>query len=315
MIGYTQWVMLKYYYRAEKSKRSVEYAKKKAGAVGVVEKASDEDIARIARTMHLTREDLADIFDAQEIPRLEIEDGVVLLFIRAPLPLENNEFLETQLYMLVYNRKQLYVTTSSRATHFMELLTNQQVVTTQTTDILIEFLLYISKQYAHYINDISRKVEQARAAFTGLNNKQIEQLVNFEVILNEYVSVLSPMQQICASLVQNKHIGWREEDRDLLEDLTNSMAQSATVCLVNLKKIQTLRGSFEVVFTNRLNQTVKLLTSVTILLTIPTMLASMFGMNVGLPFSQHPQAFWLVLLIALVLSLIVGIIFKKNKWV
>lgn len=307
--------MLKYIYRSENNKKYLEYTKKRVGAVGLVEIAQDSDIALIAKIMKLTREDLIDIFDAQEIPRLEIEEGVVLLFVRAPLPLDNKDFLETQLYMLVYDRKQLFVITSGKASHFVDLISHHQITTTQAADVMIQFLLYISKQYAQYINEITKKVELARMTFNGMNNNQIEQLVNSEVILNEYVSVLSPMQQICASLVQNKHIGWREEDRDLLEDLTNSMAQSATVCIVNLKKIQTLRASFEVVFTNRLNQTVKLLTVVTILLTIPTMLASLFGMNVRLPYASHPYAFIFIIIAAIGLAVGVGLLFKKNKWV
>ena len=308
--------MLTYYYRSAKKNGLVKSRQRREGAVGVVTQATDEDVRVIAGMMKLAPQDLTDIFDVQEIPRLEIEDGVVLLFVRAPLPLENQELLETRLYMLIYNQKELFVVTNGKASHLIEMLTEHPQLTTDNPGkLLIEFLLYISRRYSVIINEIARKVDQARTTFKGMANQQIEQLVDYEVILNEYLSVLSPMQQMCTSLVQHKRMGWQEKDTDLLEDLNNNMAQSATVCLVNLKKMSTLRDSFEVVYTNRLNQTVKLLTAVTILLTIPTMLASLFGMNVGLPLSSHPQAFWLVLLSALGLSGLVGWIFKRNKWV
>ncbi len=306
--------MLQYYWRESIDQKVVKVKDKRPGSIGVVEQATDDDVARIAVDVGLEKSDLVDIFDAQEIPRLELENGTVLLFIRTPLPLDNKGMLETQLYMLIYHNKYLYVVTSGSAVHFQEVLAGLKTVTTESTEILLEFLLSVSKRYTQYINAIAKKMEQTRTELKGVRTAHIEDLINFEVILNEYIAVLSPMRQLCEALVNHSKMAWREEDKDLLEDLSNSMTQSERVCLVNLKKSSTLRDSYQIIFTNRLNHTLKLLTSVTIILTIPTMLSSLFGMNVSLPLAHHPLAFWLVLVSISIISGLAAYIFKRNNW-
>lgn len=306
--------MLKFYFRSLQNPKLIPQKVNRAGAIGIVEDATKADLSYIARLTGLTPTDLNDVFDFQEIPRWEIEDNVVLIFFRFPLPLDNQELLETQLYMLVYNKQRLFLVTHGQAKPFIELLQHSPIPTSQPTKLLISILLTASKYYSQYINQIARKVEQFRTSAKNVGSTQIDELINHEVILNEYVSALSPMQQICASLVTSKRLGWHEEDMDLLEDLTNSMSQSVNTCLVNLKKIRSLRDSYQILHTNQLNQTVKLLTSVTIILTIPTMIASLFGMNVKLPLESHPQAFLVILILAFIFVGLTARYFKRHQW-
>lgn len=303
------------YYRAKTKQTS--YKKNlvyKPGSIGLVEFARDEDIAIVAHEMALEPTDLTDIYDAQEIPRLEVEKGVVILFIRAPLPLDNNEALETQLYMVLWGKDKLYVITSGKATHFNSMIVSPAIKKMAVPAFLVEFLLYISRGYTQNINEIAKRVDHYRKNARVLTNIHIEDLIDLEVILNEYVSALAPMQHLCMTLFSRRKSEWQPSMMDLVEDLMNSMAQSADVSLVNLKKIHSLRDSFQIIFTNRLNHTLKILTAVTIILTIPTMIASLFGMNVNLPWSNHPQAFVLVIFLALVTSGIAAVLFRLNRW-
>lgn len=305
--------MITYYFRTIRDKETKKLSDYRRGAIEVISHAVEEDIKHVAESVNLEVADLVDIFDIQEIPRMEIEDDVVLLFVRAPLPLEDKQLIETQLYMIVYKKKQLYVITNGSADLFTETLDRSKTATTQPAKLLLQFLLKLSKKYTQYINEVARRVDEKRRIMAYATDGDIAQLVNYEAILNEYVSVLSPMRRICEALVHRPQMGWYEDDKDLIEDLLNSLGQSQDVCIVNLKKIQSIRDSFQIVFTNRLNQTVKLLTSVTILLTIPTLIASIFGMNVELPIS-HPQAFWMVMLISLCFIVLVVILFRRMKW-
>jgi magnesium transporter len=308
--------MISYYYRTIRDTSYQELSEYRKGSIGVIQKATSADLAEIADELHLDVKDLVDVFDAQEIPRLEIDSKYMMLFVRAPLPLENKELMETQLYMLVYLKSRFYVVSHKTADLFLDMLSKGNAATTQTPKLMLQFLLSISKKYSIYINEIARRVEEKRKLFGKITEKDIEQLLTLESILNEYVAVLSPMQKISEALTAKNHlIAWFEEDKDLIEDLMNSLAQSADVCIVNLKKILSLRNSFQIIFTNKLNQTVQFLTSMTIILTIPTMIASLFGMNVSLPLAAGPYGFWLVLAIALAFSFGMGMIFKHNKWI
>jgi len=306
--------MINFYYRSVRDKACVQSEIYRKGAVEVIEQASQVDVAKMAEELELDVVDLVDVFDMQEIPRLEFDPNYMLLFVRSPLPLENRELMETQLYMLVYAKNRLCVVTHGDASLFLESLGQANTATTQTTKLIVQFLLKLSKRYSVYINEIAKKVEETRKLLDKVREKDIEQLLGYEAILNEYVAVLSPMQKISAAMTTKNHLKWFTEDKDLVEDLMNSLAQSVDVCLVNLKKILSLRNSFQIIFTNKLNKTVQLLTSVTIILTVPTMIASLFGMNVILPLSTHPQGFWVVVVMASIVSLVIGLVFKRNKW-
>ena len=93
-----------------------------------------------------------------------------------------------------------------------------------------------------------------------------------------------------------------------------SINQSVDLCDVSIKSIQSLRDSYQIIFTNRLNKVMKFLTAFTIIMTIPTIIASVYGMNVKLPMASNPLAFIYVLIIGFVISLFFFILFVKKKW-
>ena len=105
-----------------------------------------------------------------------------------------------------------------------------------------------------------------------------------------------------------------EADLDLLEDLMIAMHQSEDICSVNIKSIRSLRDSYHIIFTNDVNRTIKLLTAVTIVFTIPTIIASIYGMNVGLPFQGKPHAFAIIMGITFAVSLVTVGLFRRNRW-
>ena len=81
-----------------------------------------------------------------------------------------------------------------------------------------------------------------------------------------------------------------------------------------LKSIQSIRNAHQIIFNNDLNKTIKLLTSFTIIMTIPTIIASLYGMNISLPLSDHPVAFGIIMLIIFGLSILGIVIFRLLRW-
>ena len=101
---------------------------------------------------------------------------------------------------------------------------------------------------------------------------------------------------------------------DLLDDLLNAIKQCEDICDVNLKSIQSLRNCYQIIFTNSLNKTIKLLTALTIIFTIPTIIASLYGMNVDLPFAKDQNAFIGIIVVTLILSMFASMLFHWRKW-
>jgi len=110
------------------------------------------------------------------------------------------------------------------------------------------------------------------------------------------------------------HLELYEDDRDLVEDIQLENQQIVESAKANLKTIQNIRSSYTAIVTNNLNGVIKLLTSLTIILTIPTILGSLYGMNVPLPFSESPHAFSTIALVAAVAMGAAAFFFSRRNW-
>jgi magnesium transporter len=122
------------------------------------------------------------------------------------------------------------------------------------------------------------------------------------------------MRNTLKSLAEARHFPLYEEDVDLLQDLMIAVQQSEDVCSVNIKSIRSLRDSYQIIFTNNVNKTIKLLTALTIIFHIPTITASLYGMNVDLPLQSHTGSFWIIMSIIALVSLIAILLFHRNRW-
>lgn len=147
-----------------------------------------------------------------------------------------------------------------------------------------------------------------------VDSKDITNLTINEEILNQYLSSLVPMRAVLESITSGRYTLLYEKDQDLLEDLLNASIQSEDLCSINLRSIRSLRDSYQIIFTNQLNKTIKLLTALTIILSIPTMISSLYGMNVTLPIAEHPHAFLIIFIFIIFISLISFLIFQRKKW-
>ena len=99
-----------------------------------------------------------------------------------------------------------------------------------------------------------------------------------------------------------------------MQDLMIANSQLVDSARSVLKTIQNIRTATEAILTNKLNGTIQRLTILTIILTIPTIVASLYGMNIPLPLATNPMAFWMVLTVILITVIIAVLIFKRSNW-
>tara|TARA_B100000745_G_C20148191_1_gene393670 strand:- start:2576 stop:2968 length:393 start_codon:yes stop_codon:yes gene_type:complete len=128
------------------------------------------------------------------------------------------------------------------------------------------------------------------------------------------ISALVPTNAWLQQVTNGNYIQLYDQDVELMEDLmigNNQLVESARSVM---KTIQNVRNATEAILTNRLNGTIKTLTVLTIILTIPTIVASLYGMNVPIPLSENPFAFGLVLIFIAALLLLAVALFKKYEW-
>jgi magnesium transporter len=172
----------------------------------------------------------------------------------------------------------------------------------------------ITHEYTNSIKRVRASILGAEEPPKIVDSNAIVVLTKNEEILNQYLTSLVPMRNLLETMASGRYMNFYETDLDLLEDIMIAMHQSEDVCSVNIKSIRSLRDSYHIIFTNDVNRTIKLLTAVTIIFTIPTTVASVYGMNVTLPFQGKSYAFLLIMGITLMASIIAVALFRRNRW-
>lgn len=307
--------MLTIFHRAKRSK-DLEYRKVDKIVSGVwvnVENPTADELKRLVNEAGLDEGMLADATDPNEVPRVEKEGKAVYLFTRVPINKGGNV---TTTAVTVVMTPQIVVTISQQKLDLWKpfIDTSIDFLTTQKTTLFFLFFREINKAYQSFLNGIRRQVQSTSVRLENISNKDIVEFVRFERTLNEFLNALSPTNNAMNIILEGKMFRLYEEDSDLIEDLSLSNGQLIEACSNNLKTIVNIRGAYSTIVTNNLNHTIKLLTGMTIVLTVPTMIASFFGMNVSLPFaSDSGDAFWLIIGVSLALAIGVLFVFVRDK--
>ena len=307
--------MLDIYYKTTKDKDFKESKSVRDGAWINVNNAQKEDLEKIVKLTSLDYADLQDALDPYELPRIERHEDSVIIFVRNPRVKVKEEFLYTQPLTIIITNK-YFITISISKNEVLENVLNKKLnlATTQRARLLIHIFLLIAQKFTKEIKAVKNNVLSQQKHIRNIESSDIVKLIENEEILNQYTSALSPMRNVFKTITKGKYIYLYEYDEDSLQDMIISINQSVDLCDVSIKSIQSLRDSYQIIFTNRLNKVIKFLTSFTIIMTIPTIVASIYGMNVNLPLSQNPFAFWYIMIIAFGISLVFVYIFFRKKW-
>lgn len=299
-----------------KTIRSAQFQKIEEFRVGSwvsVTDATVDDLQQIAELTGLEFADLKDALDKYEIPRIEHQEGNILVFTRHPYEEEMGLYTSTLSIILT---KTYVITISPKSSEVIEkiLKHNLELGTTQKSKLLFHVLLRITQDFNTSIKRVRYKVLEQEKEIQNVDAEAIIALTKNEEILNQYLTSLVPMRSVLEAISSGRYVHLYEKDYDLLQDLSIGIKQSEDLCRVNIKSIRSLRDSYQIIFTNDVNKTIKRLTAITIIFTIPTIIASMYGMNVGLPIEKNPYAFFVILSATVLVSLVSVVVFLKKRW-
>lgn len=305
--------MVSIFYKTLKDKKFKKVSSVKPGSWINVDAATIEDLEKIAAMTGLQIGDLRDTLDRYELPRVERQEEGFIIYTRYPT--EENEELYTELMTIILTDKYL-ITISPTKNPLIERMIDQatKIATTQKIKLILKLLLKVAQEYTLKTKQVSSKVPRGRRELKRIDSKDFIVLAQSEEILNQYISALVLMNNSLETTISKKYISVHEEDKDILEDLIIGFKQSADLCDLSIKSIRGIRDSYQVIFTNNLNKIIKILTVMTILLAIPTMIGGLYGMNIMLPFQDHPMAFAYLMWITIIIWSIAFVIFYYKKW-
>ncbi len=278
-----------------------------------VENPNEKEIKSLVKNLNLEIDLLKDVLDPHEVPRLEIENKITYIFTRVPY-IEEEKVITTPLLITIGDNS--LTTICSKKLPFLEdfVQGKETFYTTQKTRLFLQIFSKINQAYNKFLTDISKNVRGVSVKLERIENKDVIRFVSFEIILNDFLTALNPINNLLQDLLSGRFLKLYEKDKDLIEDLSLGTGQLIERCKADLKTIVNIRESYSTIITNNLNRVIKLLTALTIILTIPTIIASIYGMNVKLPLADNPLIFIWIIGITFLFSLVVLLVLIKKRW-
>lgn len=305
--------MLRIYFKKAKDEAIQELNEIKEGCWIHVDEATTTDLEELAHITNIDYADLLDCLDKYEIPRIERSDKNLLVFTRYPTDQEIGLYTST-LTLILANH--YFITVCPHRSLLVKnfIGQNSSFSTLKNTKLLILLLSKINQEFTGQIRRVRYNVLSAEKEMIHVESEDITSLTKNEEVLNQYLSSLVPIRSVLEGIYSGRYTSLYEKEQDFILDCLNSIRQSEELCSIVLKSIRSLRDAYQIIFANNLHKTIKLLTALTIILTIPTMIASVYGMNVDLPLAKNTFAFGIVMGFTALLSVFGLWYFKHKRW-
>lgn len=313
--------MITYYYKNLRAKQLTVVEKYQPGSWVCVEEPTTDEIDALTEKFNLDPGHMQDALDDDEMPRLEKEGDLTYLFARYAYTNDELEITTSPLLFII--GPDTLITIALNKHPRLERFMNGKVDfnTTQRTKLLLQIFQEIVDQYDVFINNISRQIKiiRSRLHTHDVANQDFIDFVLIEDELNEFLTALLPTTAILRRLLLGRHIRLYEEDQDLVEDLLLNNEQSIENCQSNIKSIVNIREAYSTISSNNLNRSMKWLTAATVLIALPNLVFSMYGMNVDLPFQTNNHdgnlfGYIFVLMVAIVSVTLVFMWGRKRRF-
>lgn len=301
------------FYRSDVQNPEIKQVKKLLAGSWIRCERPGEDELAILVELGLDEDILRDSLDPHEIPRLDSEDDWSYFITRLPDTDDDFNDFTTPILFAIGKNNVVTVSRDPLGRLWQPFIDKVPIPTTQKTKLLMHMIDAITRQYGTRVAQINRQMRAATSDVRNLNPKEITRLVEYERKLNDYLDALIPTNTAIEKLLGGKIINLYEDDRNLIEDLSIDLEQLMARCTSLLRTITNLRDSYRAVMDTRLNETMRLLTVITMAFTIPTMIAGLFGMNVDIPGAGSPMMFWVVIAISAIPSLSLIYYFMRKR--
>lgn len=278
---------------------------------------TEDELNAVISALDIDPSFLKAALDEEESSRIETEDGQTLIIIDMPsvekADKEGAIVYSTLPLGIIITEKQI-VTVSLRESPVIQDFQDGLVKATDTskkTQFILFILLQVAKRYLQYLKQIDKiYTYMERQLYKSQRNKEIIQLLELEKSLVYFSTSLKANEVTLEKILRGRIVALYEEDHDLLEDVLIEVRQAIEMANIYSSILSDMMDAFASVISNNLNFIMKMLTSITILLTIPNIIFGFYGMNVmGLPLDQ---LWWFPIVVAGVAMLIVAIVLKKK---
>jgi len=280
---------------------------------------SNEEKKDIIKQFDFPEDFLSDPLDEDESGRVELDDGQLLIIVKAPRIEDtgSTQVFTTTIPIGIIITKNIIVTICKERFDILEDLRHQpkNICKDLDANFILNILQKTAQLYIKLLSQINRQLSILQRSFHGSpKNKKLIELLNIEKNLVYITTSLKSNQIVLNKIQKLKLIKINEENEELLEDVIIDTKQAIEMAEIYSNISSKMMSSFSSVISNNLSASMKFLTTVTIILMLPTLIASIYGMNIALPFQDWPHIFYVLMAISFVLTVTgIGIFWLRKK--
>lgn len=279
---------------------------------------TEAEIDQVIEKTKIDRDLIDKMLDENELPRIETSGDSTLVVIDAPVRDEEDEdeyatfplgiILSDRNYIVTVSTKKVTVLHDFRHSHVKNFRTAKK------SRFLIQILGKTSAQYLKILNKVYKEIEKKEDKLErSTKNEDLIDLLATEKTLVYFTTSLKENDLVLERLISGNTIRLYEGDSDMLEDAMIENRQAIDMAKIYQDILSSITGTYATVVSNNLNDVMKFLAGITVVLSVPTIISSFMGMNVPFgDFDDGPMS-WLVLLIASALASVVVFILMKKK--
>ena len=278
---------------------------------------SPEEVAQLAQTLGIPQDFITYPLDMDERARTEKENGATLIVLRVPKfegEAADAPYITVPLGIILTDW--FVATVGGVETSVIKALYGaRDLSTAKRNRFILRVLRIMANLYLQDLQKVDATVDQLEDRLQhSQRNRELLQLLKYQKSLVYFTAALKSNELILRHLEKNQLFRQFPEDLDLLEDVLTEVQQAIEMTNISGNILSQMMDAFASIISNNLNAVMKFLASITIILSLPTMIASFYGMNVDLPLGQWPWTFLIIAGVSLAVCAGVVVLFWRKDW-
>jgi magnesium transporter len=311
--------MIQYFKNADQKTIAIDKAEN-AVWVNVLPPLKQEEFTELSQTMNIPIDFLKDSLDIDERSRFEIDDDVRLIVIKTPT--ENNSFnLSDAFYItipicIILTHNQIVTVNSFENEAIKKFLNTFRHRNPDRMNMMVlKIFEKITTNFQDYLKEINtRRNSLEQKLYDSNRNEELLQLMRIQKSFVYFLTALRSNELLMMKISRTNLLKLNEEERDFLEDLIVETSQALEMANTYTTILNSTLDAFASIISNNQNDVLKRLTTLTIFLSVPVLIASIYGMNVPIPYKDNHMAFWLpVILSVIILAFVVWNYLKRVR--
>ncbi len=278
-----------------------------------------EEINKISKITKLNEEVLLSVMDEEESARLDDDDDFTLIVLDVPVSADN--FYETYPLAIIYN-DDYYLTICKKDIKLVDLMLKKfkKIEPHKHVRLTLQIMYRIASSYIFSLKNLDVKRNKIeKKLYESMKNNELLDLMTLNKSLVYFSTSLNANKIVLSQVKKLKEYKKYEDDFELMEDVEVENNQAIEMCTIYRNIVEGMMNAFSSIISNNLNVVMKVLAIITLIISIPTLVASLFGMNVKVPFGKNDLGFYIIIGISILLAIFGGVLLhivtkSSNKW-